>query len=53
MGGQVLGGELSAGVSDGVAVDGCGVRVHGGVQLDESPSYEHLAHRTTWVVPTC
>ena len=30
----------------GVAVDGRGVRVHGGVQHDGAPDYEHLDHRT-------
>ena len=55
----MLGGDRGAGVGDrgdgrgGVAVDGHGVRVHGGVQLDRAPDYEHLAHRTWQVVPTC
>ena len=68
MGGQILGVEVGAGMSDGVgdrgagvgdrgagvgdrgegrdrcvAVDGRGVRVHGGVQLIVAPCYEHLA----------
>ena len=56
---RVHGRDRGAGVGDrgegrgGVAVDGRGVRVHGGVQHDGAPDYEHLAHRTWQVVPTC